>query len=307
MGGAVLAGAVLVGLDGTGAGAPAVRWGAGEAAARRLPLHLLHSWTSQPWPTSSPAPSASSSPTSSGQDDERRRYGATVLERAGALAAELHPGLRVTAELSGEDAADALAERSAAAALLVLGSRGHDTLAGFLLGSVSLRVLARARCPVITVREEECSAGPGPEVIVGVKELGPESDAVLAYAFTTAAAHHARLRALRAWRPATAPGAPYNELTTALDEAEGAAVERDGLAACLAPWREKFPGVRVAEEVAAGQAATVLLRACTGTGLLVIGRRPHRAPMPLGPVVLGLLHHSRCPLAIVPRTTAPPA
>ncbi|MCK7624337.1 universal stress protein [Streptomyces sp. RS10V-4] len=291
-----MGGTVLVGLDGTGNSVPAVRWGAAEAAARHLRLHLLHSWTSQPGPA---APGH--------EDGDRRRYGATVLERAEAMVGELHPGLPVTAELAGEEAADALAERSPAAALLVLGSRGHDTIAGFLLGSVSLRVLGRAECPVVTVREEECAAGPGPEVVAGIQEVGCEGDPVLDYAFTTAAAHRARLRAVRAWVPATAPGAPYRELTTAVDEAERAAVEREGLAACLAPWREKFPEVPVTEQVAGGRTVPVLLRACTGAGLLVIGRRPHRAPMPLGPAVLALLHHSRCPVAVVPRTAGPPA
>ncbi|BCK73379.1 hypothetical protein Srufu_073320 [Streptomyces libani subsp. rufus] len=38
-----MAGPVVVGLDGTGNSVPAVLWGAEEAAARGLALHLLHS------------------------------------------------------------------------------------------------------------------------------------------------------------------------------------------------------------------------------------------------------------------------
>ncbi|GGU91617.1 universal stress protein [Streptomyces albospinus] len=282
-----MGGSVLVGLDGTGNSVPAVRWGAEEASVRGLTLQLLHSWVSQPWPAS---------PTWG--EAEKHRYGAMVLSRAEALVREVHPGIAVTAEQVAEEAADALAERSKAATLLVLGSRGHDTISGFLLGSVSLRVLGRAQCPVVTVREEESSVGPGPEVVVGVQDVGTEGDAVLDYAFTTAAAHHAALRAVRAHPPDTAAGT----LTAPLDEAgRTAGGERESPSLGLALWREKFPDVPVIEEVTGGRAVPVLLGACSRAGLLVIGRRPQRAPMPLGPAVLAVLHHSRCPVAVVPR------
>ncbi|MFE3650650.1 universal stress protein [Streptomyces sp. NPDC059152] len=283
-----MGGSVLVGLDGTGNSEPAVRWGAEEAAFRNLPLHLLHSWVSQPW-------SVSLVP----EDADRRRYGTEVLRRAEATARDLHPGIPVKVEQVAEEAADALAERSGECTLLVLGSRGHDSIAGFLLGSVSLRVLGRAKCPVVTVREEESSVGPGPEIVVGVQETGTEADAVLDYAFTTASVHHARLHAVRARTTATAVG---TDAARPQGEAESTTAEREALSASLAPWREKFPDVRVIEEVLDGRAVPSLLSACARAGLLVIGRRTQRTPLPLGPAVLAVLHHSRCPVAVVPRT-----
>ncbi|MCE4946700.1 universal stress protein [Streptomyces albulus] len=275
-----MGGSVLVGLDGTGNGEPAVRWGAEEAAVRHLPLRLLHSWVSQPW-------SVSLVP----EDADRRRYGTEVLRRAEAVARDLHPGIAVEVEHVAEEAADALADRSGESTLLVLGSRGHDDIAGFLMGSVSLRVLGRAECPVVIVREEESAVGPGPEVVVGVQETGTEGDAVLAYAFTTAAVHRADLHAVRARAPSAAGDA----------EAASTAAEREVLAASLAPWCGKHPDVRVIEEVVGDRAVPALLGASSRAGLLVVGRRTHRTPMPLGPVVLALLHHSRCPVAVVPR------
>jgi nucleotide-binding universal stress UspA family protein len=55
--------------------------------------------------------------------------------------------------------------------------------------------------------------------------------------------------------------------------------------------------------VALGSAAVTLLEATPQAGLLVIGRRSRRAPIGprLGPVAHAVIHHARCPVAIVPR------
>jgi nucleotide-binding universal stress UspA family protein len=51
-----------------------------------------------------------------------------------------------------------LTERSAGAALLVVGSRRRNRLPGMLLGSVALHCVVHAQCPVMVVHPE--SAGP---------------------------------------------------------------------------------------------------------------------------------------------------
>ncbi|UKY47915.1 universal stress protein [Streptomyces inhibens] len=282
-----MGGSVVVGLDGAGNSVPAVRWGAEEAAARGLPLHLLHSWVSQPLNLPIAQEAAN-----------KKRYGAEVLESAEAMALELHPGISVTAEQVSEQAVDALVDRSRQATMMVLGSRGHGAIAGFLLGSVSLHVLGRAQCPVVTVREEEATTYGRPEVVVGVQEAGTQGEAVLDFAFSAAEAHHT---SVRAWEPATvtdfvptAPAHPPN------DE-ELAAGEEKKLAGILAPWRAKFPDVDVIAHVQRGRIAPVLLGTCSQARLLVVGRRMHRTPMLLGPVVFAALHHSFCPVAVVPR------
>jgi len=57
--------------------------------------------------------------------------------------------------LAGEGPAGAvLVERSAGAALLVVGSRSRNRLPGMLLGSVALHCVVHAQCPVLVVHPE---------------------------------------------------------------------------------------------------------------------------------------------------------
>lgn len=281
---------VVVGLDGTGNSGPAVRWGAEEAAARGVPLHLLHSWVSQPLNIPIAQEAAN-----------KRRYGAEVLGSAEAMALELHPGISVATEEVSEEAVDALVDRSGRAAVMVLGSRGHGAIAGFLLGSVSLHVLGRAICPVVIVREEEGGADQEPEMVVGVQEAGTRGEAVLDFAFAAAEAHHIGVRAVRAWEAPALVDFASATPTPSPEEEELAAGEEKKLADILAPWRAQFPAVHVIEHVQRGRVAAVLLGACSQASLLVVGRRMQRTPMLLGPVVFAVLHHSPCPVAVVPR------
>jgi nucleotide-binding universal stress UspA family protein len=87
------------------------------------------------------------------------RSGHGDLEEAERLLAEAVAGLRddfpdVPVELSAVPlpAVRALADASAAASLVVVGSRGRGGFAGLLLGSVSATVLQHAQCPVAVVR-----------------------------------------------------------------------------------------------------------------------------------------------------------
>lgn len=285
-----MGGFVVVGLDGTGNGEPAVRWGAEEAAARGLPLRLLHSWTSQPLDL----PIAQ-------EAENKKRFGAEVLAAAEVTALEQHPDISVRTEQVSEQAVDALVDRSRQATMLVLGSRGHGAIAGFLLGSVSLHVLGRAECPAVTVREDEAVPYGRLEVVVGVQEPGTQGEAVLEFAFAAAAAHHSSVRAVRAWEPLGIRGHVPTAPAHPPEEGHSEAAEEKKLAGILAPWRAEYPGVKVVEQVQRGRVAPVLLGACSQASLLVVGRRTQRTVMLLGPIVFAVLHHASCPVAVVPR------
>ncbi|MFH0517899.1 universal stress protein [Streptomyces sp. M41] len=286
-----MSGPVVVGLDGSPASVTAAWWAAREAADRRLPVVLLHSWCTQPLDLPSRQ-----------EAHARRDYGEEALGRTSAELLQRHPALSLTTELVRSPAAQVLLERGENASMLVLGSRGHDSVAGFLVGSISLHVLGLAPCPAVAVRagdpaveagRDHPAAADRDEVVVGVQEPGAASDPLLEFAFTEAGAHGARLRAVRALPVCSMTGPAGTD-----PEAE----ERTRLAETMAPWRDKFPDVSVAEHVATGTAAHVLLAATAHGCLTVVGRRLHLSQLTwkLGPVAHAALHHVPCPVAVVP-------
>ncbi|MFI8193725.1 universal stress protein [Streptomyces sp. NPDC085946] len=286
-----MTGPVVVGLDGSPTSSTALWWAAREAADRNLPLLLLHSWTSRPLDV----------PLAQRTAEGRRLHGEQVLRRAEAELLDRRPGLTVATDLTAAPAEQALLDHSRDAALLVLGSRAYDSVASFLLGSISLHVLGLARCPAVTVRAGDPCVQEGPgrpaacrdEIVVGVQEPVPDSGQLLEFAFTTAAEDGTPVRVVRAL-PHAAP--------TAAGEDGGEAEERTLLAAALAPWREKFPEVPVVADAAVGPAARVLLSASARSRLTVVGRRrlTSRLTWKLGPVAHAALHHLPCPVAVVP-------
>ncbi|MFI2435897.1 universal stress protein [Streptomyces sp. NPDC018693] len=289
-----MTGPVVVGLDGSPASVTAAWWAAREAVDRRLPLLLLHSWTTQP--LNVPIAQAAHS---------KQRYGEQVLRRTEAELLHRYGTLSVTSELVSAPATNALVDLSETATMLVLGSRGHGAVSSFLLGSISLHVLGLSHCPAVTVRAGDPAVESGyghpaaagrDEILVGVQEAAPASDPLLEFAFTTADVRGVPLRAVRAL--------PLSALVTQpRPEGDGVpAEERERLAALLTPWREKFPAVDVVEHTAHGSASQVLLAAAAHARLTVVGRRLHPSPLmwKLGPVAHAALHHVPCPVAVVP-------
>ncbi|MEI5525608.1 universal stress protein [Streptomyces brasiliscabiei] len=296
-----MTGPVVVGLDGSPAGITAAWWAAHEATARHLPVVLLHSWTSQPLNV----------PTLPQEARSKERYGREILNRTEAELLHRFGDLALTTELVSAPAAQELVDRSKDASLLVLGSRGHGSLASFVLGSISLRVLGLAHGPAVTVRAgdpvvEDGWGHPAPadrdEVVVGVREPGPAADPVLEFAFIEAASGGTPLRVLRVLPEAGPVPRPHPRHIAAHRGSEAEATEQTRLAAAVAPWRRKFPGVPVTQQVVTGHPSQVLLTAAAHGRLLVVGRRRHPSHLTwrLGPVAHAALHHVPTPVAVVP-------
>ncbi|MGV9319090.1 universal stress protein [Streptomyces sp. NPDC003660] len=282
---------ITAGVDGTEESVAALDWAAREAVRRGLPLRVVHAWEQV-------GELPADRDTQLGWVEEG--IGGTVRALTGR-----HPGLDVRTELTEGDAVDALLAAGADAEALVLGTRGHGAVVGFLLGSVGLRVVAETARPVILVRagDRAEAESAGREIVVGQHGTPEDSAAALRFAFETAAARGATVRAVRAWTLppvfAYSPGS-----LKLLDDAGGLEpYEKRALADALAPWRERFPGVPVVEHVEMGSAGQVLVSQATRAQLLVVGRRARRTAVGarIGSVAHGVLHHAGSPVAVVPQ------
>jgi nucleotide-binding universal stress UspA family protein len=138
---------VLVGVDGSAANQAAV--GFAFAAAARRGVELVALSAAEPeWirpAVGSPTPPVVD--VGGVQDAARGR-----LEDALRSWVDRYPDLPVRRVAVAGGAARALIEASSRAGLAVVGSRGHGTLSGVLLGSVSRHLMRHAQCPVAIVR-----------------------------------------------------------------------------------------------------------------------------------------------------------
>lgn len=285
---------ITVGVDGTPESKAAAAWAGREAVRRDLPLRIVHAWQWQP--TNDIAIAA--------DQDTQAGWARDLVRDAERTVTERHPALTVTAGILDGGAVESLVAAAAEAETLVLGSRGHGAIVRFLLGSVGQQVLAETERPVVLVRSDdhpEAEAG-GREIVVGQHGDPDDSSAALGFAFATAAARGAGLRAVRAWN--LPPVFAYSPGSMRLaDQAGGLEpYEKEALREALRPWRERFPEVPVTEHVEIGSAAQVLLTVAGRAQLMVAGRRAHRRAVGsrIGSVAHALVHHAPCPVAVVP-------
>ncbi|MDT0611906.1 universal stress protein [Streptomyces lancefieldiae] len=287
---------ITAGVDGSQESLAALAWAAREAVRRGTPLHVVHVWRFQPHGA-----------LDAGGRDTQEQWARDMVAESVRTVTERHPDLTVSTEVrEADDAVAALLAAAAGAATLVLGSRGHGAVVGFLLGSVGRQVIAEATRPVVLVRAgaEAATEAAGREVVVGQQGDPEDSADVIGFAFEAAAARGATVRAVRAWT--LPPVFAYSPGSMRLaDEAGGLEpFERKALGEALAPWRERFPDVPVIEHVEMGSAGQVLLSVAGGAQLMVVGRRARRTAVGarIGSVAHGVLHHAGCPVAVVPHT-----
>ncbi|MFF8594581.1 universal stress protein [Streptomyces sp. NPDC015220] len=267
---------LVVGVDGSEASLEAVDWAAAEAALHEVRLHLLHAAVGE-------------------------REASDVISAAAERARRSAPAVRLSSEVSHEDAALALVGRGRNAHALVLGDRGLGDLPEMLLGSVSLAVAARADCPVVVVRgtAEHRDARFG-SVVVGVED-GESSGTAVDYAVREAHLRRCRLVAVHAWSAPsgafTTPQAPSWQLEA--HRRPPAQVLDDALRRPAERYRDATVSRRLIEE----PARPALLEAASTADLLVVGtrRRLGHPGLQLGLINHALLHHAPCPVAVVPQ------
>jgi nucleotide-binding universal stress UspA family protein len=269
---------IVAGYDGSPGSAQAVRWAAREALARGTTLTVCLAWR----------PGHMELAVEPATWELAGRDGKNVLA-CGLPYAEsvLGPG-RVHAELVDGSAAQVLCERSRAAEMVVVGSRGHGTLPGLRLGSVSWQVAGYASGRVVIVggRWRPVNQAPGP-VVAGV-DGSAASQAALRFAVEEAALRDVPLEALCAL--ADAPGRP----------GEMRLIE-DDFNHVLACQEKEHPDVTVVRKVTVGTPRSALLTAAAGSQMLITGCRGRGgfAGMNLGSVAQAVAHYSPCPVGIV--------
>ncbi|MFI1408459.1 universal stress protein [Streptomyces sp. NPDC020707] len=286
---------LVVGVDGSDESLHAVDWAADEAALRGVPLRLVFASLWERYEGASLAQGLGR--TSEQLFDDR------IVEAADRRARGRRPEVRTETEVLPDAPVPALVREARTAALVVLGSRGRGAIAELLLGSVSLAVAAHAHCPVVVLRGRHDRSGGGAthgRVLLGVGE-GEDGSAAVRFAFQEAGRRGAVLEAVRAWRcPA------YETTDHPLMAGEPARLHEEGavkvLEAAMTDAATEYPAVMVHRRTAEGTARKVLLDASASADLLVVGarRRGGHFGLQLGRVAHTVLHHSACPVAVVP-------
>jgi nucleotide-binding universal stress UspA family protein len=288
---------VLVGVDGSGSSLAAADWGAGEAALRGVPLRLVHA-----------TPSFPDHAVGGEAVDRLHARSAQMLQRMTADLSDRCPDTGVLGEQADGDPAAVLLAAARDAGLLVVGTRGTGGFDGLAVGWVALRVAAAAPCPVVLVPQPARTVGQGTqpargaaEVVLGFDARDPVGEAA-DFAFTSAGVRRAGLRVVQAWALPAEAALTRTVVVTEEDRATWEDQEVLRLSDALRRWREKYPDVAVGTDVVLLHPAEALLHTSHGAALLVVGRRsdPHAPEGRLGRVTHAVLHHARCPVAVVP-------
>ncbi|GAB1516139.1 universal stress protein [Actinophytocola sp. KF-1] len=132
---------VVVGTDGSPDAAGAVRFAADHAAGTASPLRIITA-------TGEQAPAQVSA-------DRLHGFAQQIADAARRLVHRTHPRLSITTAVEQGPPERALVDASAAAELVVVGTRGRGAFQGMLLGSVSHAVIHGAHCPVAIVGADQ--------------------------------------------------------------------------------------------------------------------------------------------------------
>jgi nucleotide-binding universal stress UspA family protein len=138
---------IVVGVDGSQGSKTALKWAMNQARLTGATVEAITSWqdpaqygTAYGWTAAAFEGDTFATAMVKVLDD-------TVADVAAQMP---HPVTVLTQVVEGHPA-EALLRAAAGAQLLVVGSRGHGTFAGIILGSVSQHCVQHAPCPVVVV------------------------------------------------------------------------------------------------------------------------------------------------------------
>ncbi len=260
---------VVVGVDESATAIRAAQWAAVVADARRAPLWLVHVVGRH----------ADASASEEILADARR----AVLERWTRTSSTPAPTINTFA-LRG-DPATRLAELSARACEVVVGSAGRRARGRPMLGSVPATLVATAHAPVAVIRPPASGAATVGPVLVVTAAADTGAFPVVAAAMRAAAERRCELLVVAVTRPGARTSAARAE---------------ENLEAMLAAHEHHFPTVRARLVTYFGHPRTAIEKFGATAQLVVTGRqRKSRLPQ-LGGTTHHALHHTRCAVLVVP-------
>ena len=275
---------IVVGVDGSSPAQAALTWAAAEARLRGLPLTLCH------------VVDDILTEYTPGNLDDLEPTAKRMLDQARERVAELAPSVEVAVAVSSGTPGQELVALSRSAAMLVLGSRGLGGFRELVTGSVALRVVHHAYCPVVLVRPQHVG-GERRGVVVGI-DGSPVAEEALAFAFASAAARTTPLTVVLAWSYPVQFGVDVPAVVN-VESLERTA--RTTMDEALDRWAPKFPDVEVDRRVVCMPPAQALLDVSADAELLVVGSRGRSTltDLILGSVSHAVVHHAVSPVAVV--------
>lgn len=271
---------VIVGYDGSDESEVGLDWAVAEAARTALPLRVVVVGDTND-------SVAAGVPASLTCDADKSR------ERAEKKLAAAHLGDAAVETLVGR-AGPKLREYVTADDLLVVGSHGHGSVTGALIGSVSHFLLRHADCPVVVARPVAAPAVD--QVAVGV-DGSAASLLALGWAVRHAKTAGGEVTALYGFRAGVPGGPSGSEMGDEVEHRLGQAERR------LRDWVDHAPllhasGIRA--EAVAVSAGHLLVDVSKHSALVVVGARGHGvARLPLGSVADHVVAHAHCPVVVV--------
>jgi nucleotide-binding universal stress UspA family protein len=296
---------VVVGVDGSPGSRAALVHAFAAAARRGAELEILSTFSLQGvWVGGYPLGVPAVATIRANTEDRVRALADEVRDDEAVLSVPGAADVRAVIVVSSGPAAQRLVDASAAADLVVVGSRGRGAVRSVALGSVALHCVAHSRCPVLVVHPVAAGHVPGPSVLVGV-DGSEAARAALRVAVEEAARLGTDVAAVTTyemadhWMDLSTVDAPTrDEVRWQLEQAAEAMVED-----VLAEYRARSGGVAPATRVMVteGPAADVLIHQAADAALLVVGSRGHGEfrGLVVGSVALACAMHAAGPVMVV--------